>query len=64
MSYSGTLVMLVLLKDKFCIDLKICSYLIPLLSKGFFKFLILVLKNFSFLFEGSLIKLPKIFLEI
>ena len=53
-----------LLRDKFCIDLKICSYLIPLFSRGFFKLLTFVLKYFSFLLDGSLKYVPKIFLEI
>ena len=56
--------MVLLLDDKFSIDLKIFSYLIPLFSKGFFKFLILVLKNFLLKLDGSLIYVPKVFFDI
>ena len=53
-----------LLSDKLRIDLKICSYSTPLFSKGFLRFLTFVRKYFKFLLDGSLIKFPKIFLEI
>ena len=53
-----------LLEAKLLIDLMICSYSIPLFSRGFFNFLILVLKYFKFLFDGSLKYFPKKTLEI
>ena len=53
-----------LLEARLLIDLKKFDHNIPLKLKCFLKFLTFVRKYFSFLFDGSIIYLPKIVLEI